>query len=83
MAIKHIDFSMIKKEAMIDFRVPFAILSRKRALSGTLSICAEKETEGKDFAPDEIHIYYRWCFIFAWQRPRSRLYRGFAGEQRS
>jgi hypothetical protein len=28
MAIKHIDFSRIKKEAMIDFRVPFAILDR-------------------------------------------------------
>jgi hypothetical protein len=28
MVIKHIYFSRIKKEAMIDFRVPFAILNR-------------------------------------------------------
>lgn len=33
LSLKRIHFSRIKKEAVIDFRVPFAILSKSRFLS--------------------------------------------------
>jgi hypothetical protein len=38
LTLKRINFSRIKKEAVIDFRVPFAILSRGRFLAN----CVEK-----------------------------------------